>query len=53
VAERDLQRYRRGGPDAVTRLMLAELRVGHCKEKISWISAAGLGSLVLNSLAPG
>ena len=26
VAERDLQRYRRGGPDAVTRLMLAELR---------------------------
>src|SRR6266478_2639368 len=26
VAERDLQRYRRGGPDAVTRLLLAELR---------------------------
>jgi 2-polyprenyl-3-methyl-5-hydroxy-6-metoxy-1,4-benzoquinol methylase len=26
VAERDLQRYRRGGPDAVARLMLAELR---------------------------
>ncbi len=27
--------------------------VGHCREKISWMSAAGLGSLVLNSLAPG
>jgi 2-polyprenyl-3-methyl-5-hydroxy-6-metoxy-1,4-benzoquinol methylase len=26
VAERDLKRYRRRGPDAVTRLMLAELR---------------------------
>jgi 2-polyprenyl-3-methyl-5-hydroxy-6-metoxy-1,4-benzoquinol methylase len=26
VAELDLQRYRRHGPDAVTRLMLAELR---------------------------
>ena len=26
VAERDLQRYRRRGPDAITRLMLAELR---------------------------
>src|SRR5882762_10171486 len=27
--------------------------VGHYKEKISWMSAAGLGSLGLNSLAPG
>jgi hypothetical protein len=26
VAERDLQRYRRRGPDAITRLMVAELR---------------------------
>jgi predicted RNA methylase len=26
VAERDLQRYRRRGPDAITRLMLAELQ---------------------------
>ncbi|HLB86344.1 MAG TPA: methyltransferase domain-containing protein, partial [Terriglobales bacterium] len=26
VAERDLQRYRRRGPDPITRLMLAELR---------------------------
>jgi predicted RNA methylase len=53
VAERDLQRYRRRGPDAVTRLMQAELRRWPLQGEDLLDIGSGIGSLVLNSLAPG
>src|SRR6266481_6781016 len=45
VAERDLQRYRRGGPDAVTRLLLAELRRWPLQEEDLLDIGSGIGAI--------
>jgi hypothetical protein len=49
VAERDLQRYRRRGPDIVTKLMLTQLRRWPMQNKSFSILVAGSGSSVQNS----
>lgn len=43
VAERDLRRYRRKGPDATTQLMLAELRRWPLQEKQLLDIGSGIG----------
>jgi len=49
VAERDLQRYRRRGPDIVTKLMLTQLRRWPMQNKSFSILVAGSASSVQNS----